>query len=81
MRKFSIVLAIVGFVLFVVPNFFYGSTVNAVDSGGSMEIITYPDGTWTNKLPVFFGAAIIGIAAIFYVAGQPERKKNNPAVQ
>lgn len=80
MRKFSIILAIIGLALFIVPNFFYHATVNAVDSSGSMEIITYPDGTWTNKLPVFFGAAIVGIAGVFYVAGQPDKKKN-PALQ
>ncbi len=75
MRKFSIVLGIAGIVLFVVPNFFYGHTINAVDSGGSTEIVTYPDGTWTNKLPVFFGAAIIGIAGVFYAAGKPDAER------
>lgn len=77
MKKFSILLAIVGALLFIVPNFFYNSTVNPVDSGGSMEIITYPDGTWTNKLPVFFGAAIMGIAAVFYFASRPVPGRNN----
>ena len=76
MKNFSIVLAIAGMLLFIVPNFFYSNTVNAVDSGGSTEIVTYPDGTWTNKLPVFFGAAIMGIAMVFYVASRPVVKKN-----
>lgn len=76
MKNFSIVLAIAGMLLFIVPNFFYSKTVNAVDSGGSTEIVTYSDGTWTNKLPVFFGAAIMGIAIVFYVAPRPVVKKN-----
>ncbi|SDP09731.1 hypothetical protein SAMN05428975_0296 [Mucilaginibacter sp. OK268] len=76
MKNFSIVLAIASMLLFIVPNFFYSNTVNAVDSGGSTEIVTYPDGTWTNKLPVFFGAAIMGIAIVFYVASRPVIKKN-----
>lgn len=32
MKNFSIVLAIAGLLLFIVPNFFYRNTVNAVDS-------------------------------------------------
>lgn len=62
--------------LFIVPGFFYRNAVNAVGSGGSTEIVAYSDGTWTNKLPVFFGAAMMGIATVFYVASRPVAKKN-----
>jgi len=77
MKKFGIIVAILGIALFVVSNFFYKKTSNAVDSSGSKEIVTGPNGSWTFKLPVFAGGALFVIGLVFFAASRTDNQHHD----
>jgi hypothetical protein len=70
MKKFSFIIGIVGLLLVIGSMFLYQTKGNAVDSGGSMEIVTWMHGQWTFKLPMFEGGVFIILAAIFYISSK-----------
>ena len=74
MKRLSIVMGIIGLLLLVGGNFFYKNADNAVDSGGSTQIVTFLNGDWTVKIPIFVGGVLVVIAAIFYLV----YRKNDP---
>jgi uncharacterized membrane protein len=77
MKKFGIIVAILGILLFAVSSFFYKTTSNAVDGTRSQKVETDPNNTWTYKLPLFAGGAIFVIGIIFFAASGPDNQRNN----
>jgi predicted membrane channel-forming protein YqfA (hemolysin III family) len=80
MKKFGIIVAILGIALLTISSFFYKKTINAVDTGGSSEIVTGPNGGWTFKLPMFAGGALFIIGLVFYAAAYTDNQKHTHAV-
>lgn len=76
MKKVSIVLVIVGVLLIIFGNVFYGHHPNADDTGGSAEVITF-GGHWSVKIPAFIGGVLFVLGLIFYYAAgyRAERHK------
>ncbi|WP_158829551.1 hypothetical protein [Mucilaginibacter lacusdianchii] len=74
MKRFSIILATVGLVLLIGSNFLFKTKSNSVDTGGSVEYTTMFGG-WTPKIPVFMGAVLIGLGAVFYYAAVSKSDK------
>jgi amino acid transporter len=66
MKKVSIFKVALGLILIIGGLFYYKSTGNAVDSGGSMSITTTPGGAWTVKIPMFIGMFTLILGALFY---------------
>jgi Na+-transporting NADH:ubiquinone oxidoreductase subunit NqrD len=77
MKRFGIILAIVGLIALIAGNFFYGSTVNAVDSSGSSIITTGMGGGWTFKLPVFAGGALFFLGFVFWAASRTDNQHHD----
>jgi hypothetical protein len=71
MKKFGIIVAILGILLFAISSFFYKKTSDAIDSNGSRKIVPGLNNTWTYKLPIFAGGAIFVIGIIFFAASGP----------
>jgi Na+-transporting NADH:ubiquinone oxidoreductase subunit NqrD len=67
MKRFGIILAIVGLIALIAGNFFYGSTINAVDSSGG----------WTFKLPVFAGGALFFLGFVFWAASRTDNQHHD----
>lgn len=67
MKKFGIVLLIIGLIVLIGGNFFYKTANNTVDTGGSM-LITTISGHWSNKIPVFIGGVLAALGAVFFFA-------------
>jgi hypothetical protein len=65
MKKFSIVLIIVGLLLAILGNVLYGHHQNMVDTGGSSSINTF-GGAWAVKIPAFFGGIMVVFGCLFY---------------
>lgn len=66
MKKASIFMVALGLFLIIGGLFYYKTTGNAVDSGGSMNVTTTPSGAWTVKIPMFAGGVMLLLGAIFY---------------
>jgi uncharacterized membrane protein len=77
MKKFGITVAILGIALFVISSFFYKKIANAVDSSGSKEIVTGPNGTWTFRLPMFAGGAMLVIGLVFFAASRTDNQHHD----
>ena len=77
MKKFGIILAIVGIVMLIAGNFFYKHTINAVDSSGSSIITTVLNGGWTFKLPVFAGGALFFLGFVFWAASRTDNQHHD----
>lgn len=70
-------MGIIGLLLLVGGNFLYKNVNNAVDSGGSAQIVTFLNGDWTVKIPIFVGGVLVIIAAIFYMV----YRKSDPKIK
>ncbi|RYE29800.1 MAG: hypothetical protein EOP42_13590 [Sphingobacteriaceae bacterium] len=75
MKRLSIIMGIIGLILLIGGNFFYKNVDNAVDSGGSAEIVTFLNGHWTVKIPIFIGGVLVLIAALFYMVSIKKTRK------
>lgn len=75
MKKVSIILIVVGLILIIAGNVFYGHHENVVDSGGSASVTTL-NGGWSVKIPAFAGGVMLMFGCIFfYIANDEKRKK------
>ncbi|WP_121810747.1 MULTISPECIES: hypothetical protein [Mucilaginibacter] len=77
MKRFGIILAIVGIVMLIAGNFFYHHTINAVDSSGSSIITLGVNGGWTFKLPVFAGGALFFLGFVFWAASRTDNQHHD----
>ncbi|RYY23363.1 MAG: hypothetical protein EOP41_06540 [Sphingobacteriaceae bacterium] len=75
MRRLSIIMGIVGLLLLAGGSFFYKSVDNAVDSGGTTQIVTFLNGYPTVKIPIFVGGVMVVIAAVFYLVSVKKERK------
>jgi predicted membrane channel-forming protein YqfA (hemolysin III family) len=65
MKNLSIFLIVAGLLLIICGNVFYHHHINAADSGGSVDVTTL-NGSWSVKIPAFFGGVMLVFGAIFY---------------
>ncbi|UOE51577.1 hypothetical protein MTO98_10850 [Mucilaginibacter sp. SMC90] len=77
MKKFGIILLIIGIVVLIAGNFFYKHTINAVDSSGSSIIITGLKGGWTFKLPIFAGGVTAFLGFVFWAASRTDNQHHD----
>ncbi|RFZ84147.1 hypothetical protein DYU05_00475 [Mucilaginibacter terrenus] len=73
MKKFSIFLIVIGIALIIFGNIFYKHHLNADDSGGSANITTI-NGSWSVKIPAFFGGVMLLFGSIFYYVDSDEKR-------
>ena len=75
MKKLGIFLIAAGLLLIICGNVFYRHHQNVDDSGGSASVTTL-NGSWSVKIPAYFGGVMLLFGSIFcYVAFDIE--KNN----
>ncbi len=67
MKTSSIIFGIAGAILLILSFFVYKTTGNAVDSGGSIEVVTWMHGKWTFKLFMYVGGVFLILSALFYL--------------
>ena len=67
MKTSSIIFGITGVILLILSLFIYKTTGNAVDSGGSINVVTWMNGKWTFKLFTFVGGVFIILSILFYI--------------